>query len=88
MVSRLVQSDGTTSLAMYLLLPLLLMTLARPEAVAWGHAEPQIDEIQRSAADAGETFVCFALSYPQFPHPALFRVPSRLNLKAIQMPNA
>jgi len=84
MVSRLAQSDGTTSLGMYLLLRLLLMTLAR---LAWGYVPAHSDEASWPLADVEEQFVRSVLSYPQFPHTALFRLPSRLKLKAIQMPN-
>ncbi|CUS36546.1 hypothetical protein COMA2_240024 [Candidatus Nitrospira nitrificans] len=69
MASRLAQSDGTTRLATYFPLSLSWMTLQKFEVVAGGHAQPHIDEAQKSAADAAETFVRSALSYPQFPHP-------------------
>ena len=72
MVSRLAQSDGTTSLAMYLLLSLLWMMLARTQTVAWGYVPTHSDEVARPSADAEEKFVRSVLRYPQFPHTALF----------------
>lgn len=72
MVSRLAQSDGTTTLAMYLLLRLLLMTLARPDAVAWDYAPSHSDEASWLLADVEEQFVRSGLGYPQFPHTALY----------------
>lgn len=71
MVSRLDQSDGTTSLAMYFLLRLLLMTFARPEVVAWGYQPFHSDEASWPLADVEEQFVHSVLGYPQFPHTAL-----------------
>jgi hypothetical protein len=57
---------------MYLLLRLLLMTLVRPEVVAWGYVPSHSDEASWPLADVEEQFVRSVLGYPQFPHTALY----------------
>ena len=80
MVSRLAQSDGTTSLAIYFLLRLLWMTLARLEPVAWGYVPTHSDEVSWPSTDAAEQFARSVLRYPQFPHTALCYTPHHLNV--------